>query len=64
MIRILQAKGDMTRVQVVYNGVCMDTPVIHIEQARKVYQMLQGLPSVQAALVRLTTLRVYQVCNE
>lgn len=62
LMTVVESQG--VRVVAAFNGTYAETPTMPAEKAHKVYNMLAGLQDHRLAVIRLTTLRVYQVCND
>lgn len=59
---VIESQG--VRVVAAFNDMYAETPTMPAEKAHKVYNMLAGLQDHRLAVIRLTTLRIYQVCND
>lgn len=62
LITVVESKG--VRVVAAFNGAYAETPAMPADKAHKLHAMLVGLRDHRLAVIRLTTLRVYQVCND
>lgn len=58
---IIESQG--VRVVATCNGTFAESPVMVAEKAHRLYDMLAGLGDDRLAVIQLTALRIYQVCN-
>lgn len=64
MITLHNEGGGKYRVSVECGGVTVTSPTREFDAMLKLYSYLKGLDNDRAAMIRLTRLCIYQVCND
>lgn len=64
MITLHNEGGGKYRVSVECGGVTVTSPTRGYDAMLKLYRYLKGLDNDRAAMIRLTRLCIYQVCND